>query len=52
MDTFVVDFEVGTTQEVFTCGCAADVGEDVFHRAGDNTRLVLVSGLRDVVNIN
>jgi hypothetical protein len=52
VDTFVVDFKVRAAQEVFTRGCAADVCEDVFHRAGNNTRLVLVSGLRDVVNIN
>jgi hypothetical protein len=31
VDCFVVDLEVGAAQEVFACGCSADVGEDVFH---------------------
>lgn len=31
VDGFVVDLEVGTSQEVFTRGCSTDVGEDVFH---------------------
>jgi hypothetical protein len=52
VDTFVVDFEVGAAQEVFPRGCATDVGEDVFHRAGDYTGLVLVAGLHIVININ
>jgi len=49
VNTFVVDFEVGAAQEVFACGCSTDVSEDVFHRAGDYTGLVLISGLHIMV---
>jgi hypothetical protein len=43
---------LGAAQKIFTCGCATDVSEVVFYRAGDHTGLVLVSGLYIVINMD
>ena len=45
VDGFVVDFEVGTAEKVFARGGTADVGENIFHRARNYTRLLLVPRL-------
>jgi hypothetical protein len=43
-DGFIVDFDVGTSEEVFA-GCVFNVGEDVLHGSGDDTGLFVVSRL-------
>lgn len=43
MDAFVVDFEVRTSQQIFSGRCPADERKDIFHRAGDDTRFVGVA---------
>ena len=44
-DGFVIDFDVGTSEKVFA-GRVLDVGEDIFHCSGDDTRLIIVSRLK------
>ena len=45
-DSFVVDFDIRTTKEVFASG-VFDVGEDILHGSGDNARLVVVTRLEE-----
>ena len=46
MNGFVVDFEVGASEEVFSAWSASDVGEDVFHGAGYDAWLIFIPALR------
>jgi hypothetical protein len=43
VDSFIVDLKVGTTEEVFAGGSAADEGENVLHGARDDAGLVVVA---------
>ena len=45
VDGFVVDFEVGTSEEIFASGCSANVGEYIFHSAWYDTWLFWITTL-------
>ncbi len=44
MDRLVVDFEVGTAQEIFPALVSLDESEDILHSTRNNTGFIFVSG--------
>lgn len=51
MDSFVIDFKVGATQEVLSGRGATNKGEDVFHGAGNDTRFIFITTLEQLLTV-